>query len=371
MAEPDASGAKETRLVWLLPAAYTVGWLMYVTGSDHWGRVLAVWRTSTTMVFGSFVAGSTPQGGGAIAFPVFTKLLGITGPVARSFSLSIQATGMIMASATILLAGRKVDAKAIVIGTSGGLIGFAIGAYVLSDPSTLWWEPRLPGAWVKVGFTIVIAAMARIVQLCFVGGASGHDGLRQWRAGHVVGLGGLAVAGGVASALAGSGTDVALFLFLTLVAGTHPKVGIPTSIITMALVSLAGLITFGLIGEQLAVDLNEMGQVVAVGGSPLAAANPAAFDLFGIWLGASVIVVWGAPLGAWAASVASDRLLIGFVLAIAVAEVVTTVLFLDDLRTDRALATFGLVGLVAILGAVNWAAARFAPTTQQAVSTQV
>lgn len=351
----------ETRLVWLLPAAYTFGWLSYVTLSNQWDRVLAVWRTSLTMVFGSFVAGSTPQGGGAIAFPVFTKLLEITGPVARSFSLSIQATGMIMASATIILAGRKVDAKAIAIGTTGGLVGFVIGAFVLSDPSTLWWEPRIPGAWVKVGFTVVIAAMARIVQLCFSGGASGHDGLSRWTPSHVAILGGLATAGGIASSLAGSGADVALFLFVTLVAGMHPKVGIPTSIITMALVSLAGLVTYGLIGGQLSVDLNDVGQVVAVGGTVVEAADPARFDLFGIWLGASAVVVWGAPFGAWAASVASDRVLINFVLTIALAEVITTVLFLDALRTDPALAAFGAVGLVSALLAVNWAARRFSP----------
>ena len=351
----------ETRLVWLLPAAYTVGWLIYVALSGQWDRVFAVWRTTATMVFGSFVAGSTPQGGGAIAFPVFTKMLDVSGAVARSFSLTIQATGMIMASATILLARRKVDATAIAIGTVGGLAGFAFGAFVLSDSSTVWWEPRVPGDWVKVGFTIVLAAMARIVQLCFFGGASGHDGLREWTRGHVLILGGLSIGGGLASALAGSGADVALFLFLALVAGIHPRVGIPTSIITMALVSLAGLVVYGLIGGQLSIDLNEAGDVVGVGGNAVGALDPTQFDLFGIWLGASVVVVWGAPLGAWAASVASDRVLINFVLAIALAEVVTTILFLDSLRSNLALAAFGAIGLVVAVAAVNWASRHVDP----------
>ena len=165
MGQPGGPKAWRERIWWLLPAAYTVSWFVYVTASDQWGRVGDAWRTSVTMLFGSFVAGSTPQGGGAVAFPVFTKILDITAPVARSFSLSIQATGMIMASATILIAGRKVDKRAIAIGTAGGLVGFLIGAFVLSDPSTLWWESRIPAAWVKVGFTIAIAAMARIVQM--------------------------------------------------------------------------------------------------------------------------------------------------------------------------------------------------------------
>ena len=57
---------------------------------------------SLTMCFGSFIAGATSEGGGAIAYPVMTL-----GPwkihplVARDFSLMIQAVGMIAASVSI------------------------------------------------------------------------------------------------------------------------------------------------------------------------------------------------------------------------------------------------------------------------------
>ncbi len=50
------------------------------------------------MVFGSFVAGSTAAGGGAVSFPVFTKLLHIPADEARTFGLLIQSVGMTMAS---------------------------------------------------------------------------------------------------------------------------------------------------------------------------------------------------------------------------------------------------------------------------------
>ena len=59
-------------------------WLVYVTASGQWGRVGDHWASAVTMVFGSFVAGSTPQGGGAVAFPVFTKVLDIDASVART-----------------------------------------------------------------------------------------------------------------------------------------------------------------------------------------------------------------------------------------------------------------------------------------------
>ena len=118
-------------LVWGLPAAFTLGWILYVILGGHLDRVVDNWRGALTMLFGSFVAGSTPQGGGAIAFPVFTKVLAMPAQVARSFSIAIQATGMVMAAASILLAGRNVDWKALGLGVAGGSVGLLVGLFAL------------------------------------------------------------------------------------------------------------------------------------------------------------------------------------------------------------------------------------------------
>lgn len=48
---------------------------------------------SITMMLGSFVAGSTSEGGGAVAFPVMTLGFSIEPTVARDFSLMIQSCG--------------------------------------------------------------------------------------------------------------------------------------------------------------------------------------------------------------------------------------------------------------------------------------
>jgi hypothetical protein len=50
--------------------------------------------------FGSMIAGGTSLGGGAVAFPVFTKVLHITPYDAKVFSLAIQSVGMSAASLT-------------------------------------------------------------------------------------------------------------------------------------------------------------------------------------------------------------------------------------------------------------------------------
>ena len=82
-------------------AGITALWLVYVTTAGHWGRVQEHVVAAITMIAGGFVAGSTPQGGGAVAFPVFTKALDVPAETARSFSLCIQAIGMSTAAATV------------------------------------------------------------------------------------------------------------------------------------------------------------------------------------------------------------------------------------------------------------------------------
>jgi len=129
-------GKSRRILVIALPAVFSIAWLIFVFAAGHFERVTDNRSAALTMAFGSFVAGSTPQGGGAVAFPVFTKLLGIPSPVARSFSLVIQASGMVMASASILLSGTKIDWKALRLGVMGSSVGFVLGLFLLGDPST-------------------------------------------------------------------------------------------------------------------------------------------------------------------------------------------------------------------------------------------
>ena len=338
-------------LVWGLPAAFTIGWLAFVVFGGHLDRIADNWRAALTMVFGSFVAGSTPQGGGAVAFPVFTKVLAIPASVARSFSLVIQATGMVMASASILLSGRKIDWKAYELGVGGGVVGFYVGLFALGDPSTPFWDSRIDAAYVKVSFTLIIFTVALIVRLCATQ-ESRYEFVPDWGARSKLVMLSFAFVGGIFSSLAGSGTDVILFVFLVLIAGVTPKVAIPTSIVAMATVSTLGLVILGLLHGQLNIGLAE-GNVVSVDDIAFGPEAAQRFDLFGIWLAAAPIVVWGAPLGAWVAARVSERTVIRFVGAMALLEVLTTAIFLDQFRTDFVLLSFGVVGLVFVWWAVN------------------
>lgn len=350
----QASEARETaqrsrgRKALALSVVVALVWLVFVTANGHWGRVTDRWIAALTMVFGSIVAGSTPQGGGAVAFPVFTKVLEVPATVARSFSLLIQTIGMGTAAAAIVISGRRIDWRSIGLLAPSAVTGFLAAAWLIGQPDEVFWPSTLPGPYVKVTFTIVVAAMALVVWLSS----------RSWVAERVDELAntslqatalllGSGLAGGVASFLVGSGADVFTYLGLVALLGLSAGIGVPTSVVVMAIVSTVGFVLFGLIDGQLAIDLGPSGDVVAVGGEVLAEPLPAdRFDLYGLWLAAAPVVGFGAPLGSWAASKVSDRTLARIVVGLAMIEVVTTAIFLTELRTDPALALYAIIGLV-------------------------
>ncbi|HSF85352.1 MAG TPA: sulfite exporter TauE/SafE family protein [Acidimicrobiia bacterium] len=319
----------------------------------HWETVTANWRSFVTMIFGSFVAGSTPQGGGAVAFPVFTKVFETPASVARTFSLSIQAIGMGSAALSILLSGKSVSKRAIAGGGTAAIVGFFLGLFVLADPMTAFWQSRIPESFVKVTFTVVLAALAYIVYLALDEGECGTWYLPVWNRRVWVGLGIAGLLGGVITSLIGSGADVFAFLFLVIVAGLHPRIAVPTSVIIMALVSVVGLVTLGLGHGQLSTEVVD-GMVVAVGGSAIDPVPAARFDVWGLWISAVPAVIWGAPLGTMFVHSLNERHLISFLAIMAGIEVVSTAIFLPQLRSDPWLLTYALVGLAVSVLAVRW-----------------
>jgi uncharacterized membrane protein YfcA len=201
---------------------------------------------------------------------------------------------------------------------------------------------------------VILAAMSYIVWLSLDEGDCGEEELpvRNWRVRSGVIMAGLL--GGAASALTGSGVDVFLFLFIVVLAGLHPRVGVPTSIIAMAFVSTVGFVSLGIVDGQLSIAVDAAGDVVAVGGTAVGEALAAGqFDVFGLWLAAVPIVVWGAPLGAFLVHVLREGRLIAFVAGMAALEVISTAIFLDELRSNPALLTFAVVGLAGTMGAVT------------------
>lgn len=329
----------------------TVSWLVYVTVAGHWGRVTDNWVSSVTMVFGSFVAGSTPQGGGAVAFPVFTKLLEVPSDVARTFSLCIQTVGMGCATASILIRRREISVRAIAHVLPAAFVGFMAMLFLGSDGDTPFWSPLLPGPYVKVTFTLVLAAMGFVIWLASKLPLRAivtrvPAGPRPAALMITVGL-----IGGAVSALVGSGTDVMLYVGVVVLLAVDTRIAIPTSVICMASVSVLGFVMLGIVDGQLDIALNGAGDVAAIGGTPLPDPLPAdRFDLFGLWIAAVPIVAWGAPLGSAVSARMTNRALVRLVVFLAAAEVLSTAIFLTELHTDPALLLYAIVAGVFVIG---------------------
>jgi hypothetical protein len=68
-------------------------WLFIVASGDAQNSFAAVfqyWPASVAMVLGSFIAGSTPLGGGIVAFPVSVLVLQFTSSESRDASVLVQ-----------------------------------------------------------------------------------------------------------------------------------------------------------------------------------------------------------------------------------------------------------------------------------------
>ena len=363
----DADSRRRARAALGVSVGVTVVWLVWVTAAGQWGRTVDNWISAVTMVFGSFVAGSTPQGGGAVAFPVFTKGLNVPSEVARTFSVCIQTIGMGAASAGILIRRRRVDINGFKIALPVAIVGFLIGYYLLSDRSQPFSPSILPGAYVKVGFTLLIAAMAYVTFLGYrVHALQVRPRVTRFSGRYVSTLASCAFLGGVISSQVGSGADVLVYLALVVLAGLSPGVGVPTSVLVMTTVSIIGFLIMGIIEGQLFVELGALGDVVAVGGDAVTVGPDGAvfgtgpgleasrYDLFGLWIAAVPVVAWGGPLGSLVSSKLSDRKLVVFVVILALAEVATTIIFLSDLRSNTALLAFAVIGMVTLFTALGW-----------------
>lgn len=225
------------------------------------------WPVTLTMIFGSFIAGATSEGGGAVAFPVFTKVLHIAPLDAKIFSLAIQSVGMTAASLTIIVMRIAVAWRVIVWASLGGLFGVAIGLLLMA--------PLLSPALLKMLFTAMIVSF--ILPL----------GILNWR--HRVyndnmpAFGALEKAvmlltgavGGCMTGLVGNGIDIICFSVMVLLFRLSEKVSTPTSVILMAVNAQAGFML------HLFVSGGFSGQVERY------------------WLAAVPVVVVGAPLGAF------------------------------------------------------------------------
>ena len=258
-----------------------------VISLDLTDEVFAWWPAALTMVFGSFIAGASAEGGGAIAFPVFTLILKIPPIDARSFSFAIQSIGMVSASLLIIGRGIPVELRAVKYPAIGGLVGLVAG--------TWWIAPLLEpihtklffvSLWMAFGIGLFLANRnrTRIVR------ASLSENLGQR---DVVILLSAGLIGGLVTSIFGNGIDLVTFCVLTLWYGVDEKVATPTSVLLMSITTVIGFLFHVFVVR----DVSQ--------------------NMLHAWLAAAPVVVFFAPLGAFVISkwnrLAIANLLVGII----------------------------------------------------------
>lgn len=206
-------------------------WLILFTTFNDLGFLVGHWYYPAIMVLGAFVAGLTPEGGGAVAFPVLNIFLSVDRTMARDFSLMIQSIGMTSASIFILSHKDNVirDYRPLLAFTPVCFVGFIAGMLLLQS---------LPVYIIQALFLSLITTFA----IAYVW--SDHRGDRPrleaagWRDHALLGL--VLIVGGLCASLFGTGADIVIYTLLVTRFRMKEKVATHMSIMLMAAISILG-----------------------------------------------------------------------------------------------------------------------------------
>ncbi len=265
-------------------------WVVLMTYNLQWPWISQHWPISLTMTLGSFIAGATPQGGAAVAFPVFTKVLHITAENSRTFGFMIQSVGMSMAALYIWSKGITILPRVVFWAVVGGVIGVTLG--------TFWIV--LPNPYPRVLFSLAAAIFGlTLLLLRWQLPAEDYPSAPPGKTAQAFFVTGAGIVGGIFAAQTGSGVDLAVFIVLTLAFGINEKIATPTSVVIMGLVSLYGFSLQALTGKIPAM-------------------------VWQWWWVAFPVVIFGAPFGAWFASRVQREWLLGLILILILLEFVST-----------------------------------------------
>jgi uncharacterized protein len=206
-------------------------WAVLFAVFDSIPFFLAHWYYAAMMVGGAFVAGFTPEGGGAVAFPVLNVFLHVDRVLARDFSMMIQSVGMTSASIFIITHKdtNRSDYKPLLafvpVCAVGTLLGFL---YLQKIPVYI-----IQALFLSLSVTFVIAYYL-----------SDHRGTEERvivkSNVDVAYLGLVLIVGGMVSSLFGTGGDVVLYLLLVTHFNMTAKKATRISIFLQAAISILG-----------------------------------------------------------------------------------------------------------------------------------
>ena len=268
--DPNDRAMKTKSITYILSPLIIViiSWFFYMSIKGFWPLFVDNWFMSLTMVFGSFIAGASSEGGGAVAFPVMTLGFSIEPGIARNFGLAIQSIGMTAASYLIFVRKIKIAHNYLWSVSFGGMIGMILG--------TVYLVPVIPAPFAKMLFVSLWLSFGLVLYyINEIYKRETNDQLPVFRPSEKVSIVIIGIIGGAISSILGSGIDIFSFSYITMRYHLSEKIATPTSVIVMAINSIVGFIVHYFF-------IRDFGLAE-----------------FNYWLVCIPVVIFGAPLGAY------------------------------------------------------------------------
>lgn len=287
-------------------------------------QLFSSWKTGLTMLFGSFVAGSTPLGGGAVAFPILTKVLYATADEAKNFSLFIQSIGMSFATLYFISKKIYIDWKTLFYALFFSALGQIASLEIVIEN----------GLTIKHLYTCFLLLVATILIDSFT--------RKKQDSPHIFAKKRLAIAafiGGIISSFLGAGADTLLFFYYVILLKQPAKQVIPTTVALMAANAIMGS----------ALVLSH---------------NPIQSDfVISSWFFAAPIVAIGAPLGGFIMTKLPAKSILAMVIFIIILEAISTLAILP-LDWVRSVVIYLLLALLLIKVKVEIFFTQYKPNVQ-------
>ena len=310
--------SKHTVVIIIALFVWTV-WLSILGLDQASFYVINHWQIAITMIFGSAIAGGTSLGGGAVAFPLFTKLLHIPPHDAKVFSLAIQSVGMSAASLAIILTKIKIEWRVIRWGTLGGSMGIFLGLACLA--------PAFPPDIIKMSFTMMLGSFAITLLALNKKNSQYHLAVPNWNIPEKLIFLFAGILGGMMSGLVGNGIDIVLFSVMVLLCRISEKIATPTSVILMAMNAIIGFALQIVVFHDFTSPVQDY------------------------WFAAIPVVVVGAPLGAMFCSLLHRQTIANILISLIFIEVLTSLLLIP--LTPLLIAS-SLIALILFSGLNYW-----------------
>jgi uncharacterized protein len=222
-------------------------WFFLVGSRDAFADVFRdYWPASVAMVVGSFIAGSTPLGGGVVAFPISVLVLQFTPAESRDASVLVQSVGMNAAAFLLFVTKRELlDAEFIAYNVLGGTIGIIGGLLIPVGAEIV----NLVYTVLVFNFGILYFYKNQLVPAAADDAADdADDAPRPPTTALYVGMVVFALVGGFVTAKVGSGSDIALYAYGVFVwnqtLGQHHPRGLVDNSLTASSIVVMGAMSF-------------------------------------------------------------------------------------------------------------------------------